>query len=64
MEDSRERGPNYEQKQWEEDHLSAALLKFGAKDSKERRRVCIIPVLFCDHGNGMNQSMKHWHSDA
>ena len=39
MEESKERGVNYEQRQWEEDHLNAALLKFGAKDSKERRKV-------------------------
>ena len=39
VDDGKEHGPNYEQKQWEEDHLNAALLKFGAKDSKERRRV-------------------------
>ena len=39
VEDGKEHGPNYEQRQWEEDHLNAALLKFGAKDSKERRKV-------------------------
>ena len=39
VEDGKEHGPNHEQKQWEEDHLNAALLKFGAKDSKERRKV-------------------------
>ena len=42
VEDGKEHGPNYEQRQWEEDHLNAALLKFGAKDSKERRKVRIL----------------------
>ena len=35
--DERERAPNYEQKRWEEEHLHAALLKFGAKDAKARK---------------------------
>ncbi len=35
--DEREKAPNYEQKRWEEEHLSAAILKFGAKDAKARR---------------------------
>lgn len=39
VEDTKEKGGNYEQKRWEEDHLSAAILHFGAKDSKERRKV-------------------------
>ncbi|KAK2184226.1 hypothetical protein NP493_276g03006 [Ridgeia piscesae] len=32
--DSKETGPNYEQRHWEEEHLKSALLKFGAKDAK------------------------------
>ncbi len=35
--EERERAPNYEQKRWEEEHLNAALLKFGAKDAKARK---------------------------
>jgi hypothetical protein len=38
MEDPTEKGPNYEQKKWEEEHLNAALLKFGAKDAKSKKK--------------------------
>ncbi|XP_050406181.1 pre-mRNA-splicing factor ATP-dependent RNA helicase DHX16 isoform X1 [Patella vulgata] len=38
VEDELERG-NYEQKRWEEDHLHAATLKFGAKDAKTKNKV-------------------------
>jgi len=34
VEDKSEAGPGFEQKRWEEEHLNAALLKFGAKDAK------------------------------
>merc|ERR1719376_2056498 len=34
--DAKEQAPNYEQKKWEEEHMSAATLKFGAKDAKRR----------------------------
>ncbi|KAI0227759.1 putative pre-mRNA-splicing factor ATP-dependent RNA helicase mog-4 [Lamellibrachia satsuma] len=37
-EDARETGPNYEQRHWEEEHLNAALLKFGAKDAKQKNK--------------------------
>ena len=39
-----ELGPNYEQKKWEEDKLGYAVMKFGAKDAKEKNKVyvCII----------------------
>ena len=38
MEDRTERGAGSEQQRWEEDHLNAALLKFGARDAKERKK--------------------------
>ncbi|CAH1784821.1 unnamed protein product [Owenia fusiformis] len=38
VEDSLEKGMNYEQKKWEEEHLSAAVMKFGAKDAKQARK--------------------------
>ena len=34
-----ELGPNYEQKQWEEDKLGQAKMKFGAKDAKSKNKV-------------------------
>jgi len=34
-----ELGPNYEQKKWEEDKLGYAVMKFGAKDAKEKNKV-------------------------
>ncbi|CAC5424154.1 DHX16 [Mytilus coruscus] len=37
-EDETEKGPNYEQKRWEEDHVGAAIMRFGAKDAKEKAR--------------------------
>ena len=36
-----ETGPKYEQRQWEEEHLNAALLKFGAQDAKLKNKVII-----------------------
>ena len=39
VEDVAEKGPNFEQRNWEEQHLNAAILKFGAKDAKERSNV-------------------------
>lgn len=39
VEDKTEKGPNYEQKRWEEEHLSAAVMHFGAKDAKAKRKV-------------------------
>ncbi|XP_067055745.1 pre-mRNA-splicing factor ATP-dependent RNA helicase DHX16-like isoform X2 [Acropora muricata] len=33
-----ERGPNYEQKKWEEDKLGYAVMKFGAKDAKHKSK--------------------------
>lgn len=36
-----ELGPNYEQKQWEEDKLGQAKMKFGAKDAKSKNKVTI-----------------------
>ena len=29
------KGTNFEQKNWEEDHLNKAIMKFGAKDAKQ-----------------------------
>ena len=37
-EDEKEKGLNYEQAKWEEEHLKKALTKFGAKDAKDRAR--------------------------
>lgn len=34
-----ELGPNYEQKQWEENKLGQAKMKFGAKDAKSKNKV-------------------------
>jgi hypothetical protein len=34
-----ELGPNYEQKQWEEDKLGQAKMHFGAKDAKSKNKV-------------------------
>ena len=34
-----ELGPNYEQKQWEEDKLGQAKMRFGAKDAKDKNKV-------------------------
>jgi hypothetical protein len=39
VEDKTEAGPGFEQKRWEEEHLSAALLKFGARDAKVKNSV-------------------------
>jgi pre-mRNA-splicing factor ATP-dependent RNA helicase DHX16 len=36
--DELEKQPNYEQKRWEEEHLHSAILKFGAKDAKQRHK--------------------------
>ena len=38
MEDHSERGAGSEQQRWEQAHLNAALLKFGARDAKERKK--------------------------
>lgn len=38
-----ELGPNYEQKQWEEEKLGQAKMKFGAKDAKSKNKVCWQP---------------------
>lgn len=39
-----ELGPNYEQKKWEEDKLGYAVMKFGAKDAKDKSKVCLIYI--------------------
>ena len=38
VEEASEKGVNVEQKRWEEEHLNAALLKFGAKDAKTKKK--------------------------
>ena len=38
LEDSDEKGPSYEQKKWEEEHLNAALLKLSTKDAKSKKK--------------------------
>jgi len=47
IEDKTEAGPNYEQKRWEEEHLHAALLKFGAKDAKSASKVLVLIFFSC-----------------
>ena len=44
VEEAGEKGPNAEQRKWEEEHLNAALLKFGAKDAKTKKKVknCVL----------------------
>lgn len=37
-EDEFEKGPNYEQKRWEEEHVGAALMRFGARDAKQKAK--------------------------
>ncbi|GAB6023367.1 Putative pre-mRNA-splicing factor ATP-dependent RNA helicase dhx16 [Chamberlinius hualienensis] len=36
--DEKEQGPNYEQKKWEEEQMSLAVMRFGAKDAKSRKK--------------------------
>lgn len=38
VEDETEKGVNYEQKHWEEEHMGAAIMKFGARDAKAQAR--------------------------
>ncbi|XP_025112674.1 pre-mRNA-splicing factor ATP-dependent RNA helicase DHX16-like [Pomacea canaliculata] len=38
VEDATEKGPNYEQRRWEEEHLHAAMMKFGARDASEKSK--------------------------
>lgn len=49
VEDETERGPNYEQRRWEDDHLHSAVHQFGAKDArqkaKEKQKVNLYPSL-------------------
>jgi pre-mRNA-splicing factor ATP-dependent RNA helicase DHX16 len=35
-EDIKEKGVNYEQKKWEEDQVNSAIMRFGAKDAKDK----------------------------
>ncbi|XP_063236844.1 pre-mRNA-splicing factor ATP-dependent RNA helicase DHX16 [Bacillus rossius redtenbacheri] len=36
--DEREKAPHYEQRKWEEEQMSSAVFRFGARDAKDRRR--------------------------
>jgi len=36
--DEREKMPHYEQKKWEEEQMSSATYRFGAKDASTRKR--------------------------
>ena len=50
VEDATEKGPNYEQKKWEEEHMHAAIMKFGARDAKQKRKVLcgeLICLIIC-----------------
>ena len=41
-----ELGPNYEQKKWEEDKLGYAVMRFGAKDAKDKNKVhCTLYIV-------------------
>ena len=44
VEDKSESGPNFEQRRWEEEHLHAALLKFGARDAKSASKVRVVAL--------------------
>ncbi|KAK7792080.1 hypothetical protein R5R35_003553 [Gryllus longicercus] len=35
--DEREKAPHYEQRKWEEEQMSSAVFRFGARDAKEKR---------------------------
>ena len=37
-EDIKEKGPNFEQKKWEEERANAAIMSFGSKDAKEKHK--------------------------
>ncbi|GAB1600938.1 pre-mRNA-splicing factor ATP-dependent RNA helicase DHX16 [Argonauta hians] len=36
VEEPNEKGPNAEQRRWEEEHLNAAVMKFGARDARDK----------------------------
>lgn len=36
--DDKEKGPNYEQKKWEEEQMGSAMMRFGAKDAKAKHK--------------------------
>ena len=38
VEDATERGPNYEQRRWEDEHFNAGTLRFGARDAREKSK--------------------------
>ena len=75
-EDPSEKGPNFEQKKWEEEHMSAAILKFGAKDAKKKKKekdydyvldeeIAFIqaPTLemnYKSYPDGSKRYMEHW----
>ena len=37
-EDLKEKGPNFEQRKWEEEQVSAAIMEFGSRDAKQRHK--------------------------
>ena len=41
-----EGAPNYEQKRWEEDHVRKGEMHFGARDAKQRHKVCLFVCMF------------------
>lgn len=45
VEDETEKGPNWEQRKWEEEHLHAALQSFGARDAK-KKEVSMLQSIF------------------
>lgn len=36
--DEREKAPHYEQRKWEEEQMSSAVFRFGARDKEEKNR--------------------------
>ena len=50
IEDKQEKGPNFEQRRWEEDHLNAALHHFGARDAKDKKVPLLKIIIICRPG--------------
>lgn len=47
--DEKEKGPNYEQKKWEEEQMSSAVMRFGAKDAKFQHKTKEYDYILDDH---------------
>lgn len=44
--DEKEKGPNYEQKKWEEEQMGSAMMRFGAKDAKTKLKTKVEELVF------------------